>query len=940
MGDFMLDNTRLRGDLAHIQRSLATFTASERGKGLADHLTRAVDATTAAVLWQALFADCLRVAYTAAAADGKVGDDEITALYEFLFSVARHYANVLPEYREFIAIDEESTRTFLSHYANDGGVFGERATMHWTGLTLCRRAADRGEPEPLERYERMMSWLVPEACKIGGVTENDPRWGPRVAEIYSMRKNLAEAAAATATVKPTVDPRLRVFLSGVGVFAGVQQASSVFETDPFDVEKIHQDVRTSFEQMVERATAPEQHGNRGRILLVLGESGAGKTHLMRDFRRHVHEYGRGFVAYAQMNTSARNYSRYLLHHVIDSLSRPYTGPSGERSGLRELASGLGRLVDEPLRKEIEATADGDWEAVETLQERTMRLANALLQYPALSNVDPDLLRVLLFALHPAQGTTPWIYKYLRCEPIAQHDQAWLGGISPKTDDEHPAQMIRDIARLAFLTRRAALVLMVDQAELSGYDPTTGGSEFKRAIDALYSIVSEVPSAIAVVACLSDLYEDVRRTLSQPMVDRLEKDPPFERLQLNRPYSEIEAIVGRRLSWLYSQSGVAFKPEEPVFPIPPSSLRNLTNRRTRDILYWCHQFQSQCVMAKKLVDITDVKPSISSPKNENDLDRLTTEWNDHCHDAVVEIPDEDDELLDAIVAAAKAVAAELGLSLALTSRRAAGLHIKLSGTDQHSDMLFAVTNRKHNGGAFSKQLEQLRTAASKTAAPVAVRTIEFPPGAGSVAAIGQLIKSGGRRAYLDGSTLRALMAFQTFKSSASPERFLAWQVRDRPISTLPPMNDLFDLARISGASAPPIATDEPSAAPQADATADKSGKTAKSNGKRPSKTPPQGSPSGSASASATATASATAGSSSTTAPNTPNTPRNPGKKAKPTPLNGHISVDTPLHVGTAATISAEPRTIDASSMLRHTGILGSSGSGKTTRSEERRVGKEC
>jgi oligoendopeptidase F len=95
----MLDNTRLRGELAHIHRTLSAAAASPRGKALVDHLRREIDGTTAAVLWQSLFADCLRVAYTAVAADGKIEDNELTALYEFVFSVARHYAGVLPQYR-------------------------------------------------------------------------------------------------------------------------------------------------------------------------------------------------------------------------------------------------------------------------------------------------------------------------------------------------------------------------------------------------------------------------------------------------------------------------------------------------------------------------------------------------------------------------------------------------------------------------------------------------------------------------------------------------------------------------------------------------------------------------------------------------------------------------------------------------------------------------
>ncbi|HEU4727817.1 MAG TPA: ATP-binding protein, partial [Kofleriaceae bacterium] len=807
----MLDNTRLRGELAHIHRTLSAVAASPRGKGLVDHLRREIDGTTAAMLWQSLFADCLRVAYTAAAADGVIGDDEIAALYEFVFSVARHYAGALPAYREFAAIDEDSLRQFLERYAADSGPFGERATLHWPGLTLCRRAAELGDGEALERYERMMSWFIPAACEIGGVTEADPRWTSRVAELHGLRRTLASTAAAAN--RPAVDPRLKAFIAAPAVFAGVQQASSVFESDPFDVETIHQDARASFEQMVERAISPQHHAARGRMLLVLGESGSGKTHLLRGFRRHVHEYGRGFVAYAQMNSASENYARYLLHHVIASLSMPYTGPSGEQTGLMELALGLSRLVDEPLKSQIQALTDGDWDTQESLRDYVNRLVDELLKLPVLATFDPDLFRVLLFGLHPDQRTCARVYKYLRCETMNDYDRTWLADVQPRTREDHPAQMIRDLARLAFLTRRATLVLLIDQAELSGYDAATGGAMFRRAIDALYSIVSEVPSAIAVVACLSDLYEKVHDQLGRAMLDRLEKDPPFERLRLNRSYAEIEAIVGRRLSWLYAQAGVAYKPEEPVYPIPPAALRDLVNLRTRDVLQWCHQFHLRCVAERKIVEPSELglaSGAEPSGDGDGDLDQIAAAWNDARLASGIEVPDEAEGILGAVSAAASACADELGLSLTAQPRKNGVLRMKLSGPSQNAELAIAITNNGYQRGAFGTQLEALRKAAGG-ATPVAVRTLEFPRGPACNEALGRLIKAGGRKAYVDSSALHTIAALQRFQPAFPSARVAAWRRRDRPISTLAAMIELFDLERLRGAPALEAAVAEPAPA---------------------------------------------------------------------------------------------------------------------------------
>jgi Ni2+-binding GTPase involved in maturation of urease and hydrogenase len=813
----MLDNTRLRSELAHIHRTLSGVAAAARGKALVDDLRREIGGTTAALLWQSLFADCLRVVHGAVAADGVIGDDEIEAVYEFVFSAARHYAGVLvSSYGEFSAVDEESARAFLDRYAIDRGAFGRAAAQHWPGLTLCRRAAEIGEPEALERYERMMSWLITAACQVGGVTDADPRWRGRVDELDDLRRTLARTMVVE---NPDIDLRLQAFLSPTRIFASVEQVAAVFEADPFDVETIHEQARTSFEQLVDRATTPSRHVNRGRMLLLLGDSGSGKTHLLRGFRRHVQEYGRGFVVYAQLHSSSDDYARYLLQHVVDSLARPYAGPSGERTGLHELASGLPRLVGGALQARVNRLADDDWGTNDSLSEYIDHLIDDLLDQAELASFDPDLLRVLLYALHPSQRTISRIYKYLRCENMNAHDRRSIGDVVPRTDKGDPEWMIRQLARLAFVTQHAATVLMVDQAELAGFEESSILA-FRRAVDTLNGIISEVPSAVAVVACLSDLYYRARGQLTKSAVDRLENDPPLEKLDLNRSYAEIEALVGRRLSWLFAEAGAVYRSETPVYPIPEAKLSRFSGHRTREVLEWCHRFQQQCAAAGRIVDVEDqpaLAEAVPTTPVADDLDQIATAWNDAAHAANVDIPDSDEEILAVVGAAARACADETGLALTTQPPKDELLRLTLSGPVETDELVIAVTNRGYQRGAFGKDLEALRKAAG-TAVPIAVRTIEFPRGEACENAIAKLLKTGGRRAYVDASTLRVLVALQRFRPPFPEARIAAWRRRDRPISILPPMALLFDLERLrrapddSTAAAAPTSTRPAAATP--------------------------------------------------------------------------------------------------------------------------------
>jgi hypothetical protein len=395
----MLDITRLRAELGQIHRALVVIGAGVHGRTLIDDLrAKASGGTNAALVWHALFADCLRVVHAAVSADNEVRDDEVEATYDMMFSVARHYASASPAYRELSAIDHDGVRPFLAIYASDPGPFGRLAKDRWPGLALCRRAATIGDRAPLERYERVMTWLIDAACHVGGISPTDKRWRGRITELDELRRELANAAL---TKRTETDLREHAFLSPSRVFASVQQASSVFDDDPFDVESVHGEARATFERMVDRATTPSQHGDRGRMLLVLGDSGAGKTHLMRAFRRHVQEKGLGFVAYVQMQSSSDDYGRYVLQHVVDSFAKPYAAAG--RTGLQELASGLFRLVGGPLGERIEMLAGTD--DTQSVDDEIDKLVDTLLLEADLATFDPDLLRVLLHALRPDARVT-------------------------------------------------------------------------------------------------------------------------------------------------------------------------------------------------------------------------------------------------------------------------------------------------------------------------------------------------------------------------------------------------------------------------------------------------------------------------------------------------------------------------------------------------------
>src|SRR5579885_2353383 len=113
------------------------------------------------------------------------------------------------------------------------------------------------------------------------------------------------------------DSRAAAFCSpsGLEVFSGIVHGSQVWTADPFDVESIHADARGAFARLLNRASSSEPPSH-GKTLLLLGEAGGGKTHLMRAFRTTAHTAGTGYCGYLQMSTRSDNYARYVLTNLI------------------------------------------------------------------------------------------------------------------------------------------------------------------------------------------------------------------------------------------------------------------------------------------------------------------------------------------------------------------------------------------------------------------------------------------------------------------------------------------------------------------------------------------------------------------------------------------------------------------------------------------------
>ncbi|MCX5741353.1 MAG: hypothetical protein NT062_02510, partial [Proteobacteria bacterium] len=281
----------------------------------------------------ALLDDCLRVAHLAIEADGRIEHDELARVADLVRVAADKYFAALPHYEGFAegASSPAEIERFLRTHRHDGAAFGFGSPNAWSGLNLARLVEQHTRnAAPLRDHERMLARIMDEVF-AGRATdvERDARRKLRA---------LFEPPVATGT-----DPRAVAFCRADGpeVFASVAHGSQIYERDPFDVEAIHAEAREVFHHQVERATTPEQHQRgHGRTLLILGESGCGKTHLLRALRTQVHAQRAGYVGYLQMTSEVGDYARYVLRSLIDSMEHSYDAPTLSESALMYLSDGL------------------------------------------------------------------------------------------------------------------------------------------------------------------------------------------------------------------------------------------------------------------------------------------------------------------------------------------------------------------------------------------------------------------------------------------------------------------------------------------------------------------------------------------------------------------------------------------------------------------------
>ena len=542
----------------------------------------------------------------------------------------------------------------------------------------------------------------------------------------------------------------------------------IWRADPVDVGEVHSKARLKFADTLRSVTAGKGAANQARILLFHGQSGAGKTHLLRALRTSCHRTGEAYFGYAQMTPDISNYAEYFLRRLVHSLEKSYNPDTPGESALTRLTTKLvsdgAVLPAKDLEHLREAALDED-----ELARLVLRLADDIVAAPKLANEDLDIniVRALLYLERRDPRIDQRVRQYLNGRQLTPLAHQAVAALDPNTGEDRAFEIITSLGKLIWTVEKAALVFAIDQVEdLRFFDDAE--ERFQKAIRDLIQIANRLTNAIVIVSCLDDFYGQVRGALPQSYLDRIEKSGPVALLESRTP-EEARLIIARRLQHEAEAKAVGLAYPDPTQFFGPQFFEEFGGLSTRRLLEHAQSRLREKVSGEPeerqedaggwASTLASVLGGIFGDGDSGGARGSTTPmdyremWERFQNASEAEIPSDDREMLDILTAGLTLAKDEWAGDIVLATNRldlsddlpALDLVIRHKSTGHAAEARVFLCNRKTQGGGLKRQLDKVLTAMAGKPCFM-LRASDFPPnGKNQTAqAMRKFRESGGRQ----------------------------------------------------------------------------------------------------------------------------------------------------------------------------------------------------
>ena len=592
----------------------------------------------------------------------------------------------------------------------------------------------------------------------------------------------------------------------------------VWRADPVDVEAVHAKARARFFELLDAVTGERMQPSKPRILLFHGQSGAGKTHLIRALRTGAHRKGKAYFGYAQMTPDVSSYADYYLRRLVNSLEKSYDPDKGGESGIARLtrrllgdASVIAPATIENLR-EAELDEKG-------LARLVHQLSDDIIASPTFADegLDINIIRAMLYLQRADPRIDQRVRQYLQGRPLNDLSLAAVAALDPNNGDGRAFEIIESLGKLMWSVDRAALVFCIDQVEdLRNFDD--GEERFQKAVGNLMQIANRVPRAIILISCLEEFYGQARAVLPQSYIDRVEKAGPIALLEARTP-AEAKAIIAKRL-----EHQAEAQANGPSYPDPsaffgPNFFEEFGGLSTRRLLEHAQNrlragggeetehtpaappekpgFLSSLVAALGFAPSNDEPAAIEAPAMD-----YRDVWERFAAGNEAEMPAADAEMMDVLVAALERSREEwsegvtgFSVNRLEISDDLPAIDLSVKHRSGHTfDARVFLCNRPTQGGGFKRQLDKVLTNMGGKAAFL-LRASDFPPNKKNQTALAyrKYREKGGRSLLVPIPDWERMMAIREFHAQHRYDPgFLRWFEQAKLMSGLSPLIQLMRL----------------------------------------------------------------------------------------------------------------------------------------------------
>lgn len=326
-------------------------------------------------------------------------------------------------------------------------------------------------------------------------------------------------------------------------------------------------------------------------VVIRGQAGSGKTHLLGQVRERVQAQGGYFLLVELLD--ATSFWQSAHGGILESLGRP----GGERdTQLKDLLWELSTLAHIGRADRRAIAGDDDLEPA-----MVERFVNALYkEHQATVREAQHTLRALVL---------------LGAGDLGQQDigQAFLSGSEPDDSAKElwrlpkptltPQESVRQISRIVALAGPSVLAidqidtLLAQSADSSESQGRTDNRDLEHVAHGLMSIRQTMRRTPAVVACLPIVWEAIERRAAGPVADRFRVTNPL------RPLASADlgrAILERRFTASYRSAG--FTPPYPSWPILPAAFAEAPQFTPRELLKRADAHVRRCLESDALLEL--------------------------------------------------------------------------------------------------------------------------------------------------------------------------------------------------------------------------------------------------------------------------------------------------------------------------------------------------